>query len=87
MAVNLARGFTKEKTMTKIALGVATAAILGLAAFSAPANAVPAAQLGAANASHVVDVQYRRHRKVCTVRTVVSRSHGHRVVRKIRSCR
>lgn len=71
----------------KIALGLATAAVLGLAAFSAPAHAVPAAPLGVANASHVVDVQYRRHRKVCTVRTIVSRSQGHRVVRKVRTCR
>lgn len=73
--------------MKKITLGLATAALLGLAALSAPASAFPATQLGASNSTHVVDVQYRRHRQVCTVRTVVTRSHGHRVVRKVRSCR
>ena len=70
--------------MKKITLGLATAALLGLAALSAPASAFPAPQLGASNTSNLVDVQYRR--QVCTVRTIVSRSHGHRVVRKVRSC-
>jgi hypothetical protein len=72
--------------MTKITLGLATAALLGLAAFSAPASAFPAPQLGISAPTHIVDVQYR-NRKVCTVRTIVSRSHGRRVVRKVRTCR
>jgi hypothetical protein len=71
--------------MKKITLGLATAALLGLAAFSAPASAFPAPQLGASAPTNVVDVQYR-HRKVCTVRTIVTRSHGQRMVRKVRTC-
>lgn len=79
--------------MNKITLGLATAALLGFAALSAPASAFPAPQLGAANSTslNIINVQYRRdfrgHRQVCTVRTIVTRHHGRRIVRKVRTCR
>ncbi len=73
--------------MKTITLGLATAALLGLAALSAPASAFPAPQLAVSSHTNVVDVAFRHHRKVCTLRTVVKRSHGHRIVRKVRTCR
>lgn len=74
--------------MKKLTLAITTvAALLGLAALS-PASAVPASQLGASSHSNVVDVQYRRDRRQhCNVRTVVSREHGRKIVRKVRTCR
>jgi hypothetical protein len=84
----LSAGGTKENEMNKIPLGLATA-LLGLAAFSTPASAFPAPQLGASAAveSNVIEAQYRRHRQVCTTKTIVSRNHGRKVVRKVRTCR
>lgn len=84
--------------MKKTALGFAAVLALGLASFAAPASAMPAAPgLATHGASDVTTVQYRhRHhhryhrmhrRPVCTYRTVMSRHHGRRVVRKIRVCR
>ncbi|MGB3044418.1 MAG: hypothetical protein WBB98_14655 [Xanthobacteraceae bacterium] len=72
------------------ALGFAAAIALGLASFSAPASALPAAPGIAAHSSDVTTVQYRhRHRRpVCTMKTVVQRGHhGHRVVKRVRVCR
>ncbi len=75
--------------MKKTALGFAAAIALGLASFSAPASALPAAPGLATHSSDVTTVQYRhRHRPVCTMKTVVSRGHhGHRVVKRVRVCR
>ena len=72
------------------ALGFAAAIALGLASFSAPASALPAAHGLATHSSDVTTVQYRhRHRRpVCTMKTVVQRGHhGHRVVKRVRVCR
>jgi hypothetical protein len=80
--------------MKKLSLGFAAAALLGLAAFSAPASAFQA-PLPGIGSSHVdtTEVQYGSRRMmrrgpVCTVRTVVTRGpYGRRVVKKIRTCR
>jgi hypothetical protein len=71
--------------MTKITLGLPAAALLGLAAFSAPASALPASQLSVSSQSNIVDVAMRRHQD-CHMRTVVIRKHGHKVVRQVRVC-
>ena len=76
--------------MKKTAFGFVAAITLGLAAFSAPASAfqAPVAGLAAATDHGITTVQYRRHRPICTVRTVVTRGKfGHAVVRKVRVCR
>lgn len=75
--------------MKKTALGFAAAIALGVASFSVPASALPAAHGLATQSSDVTTVQYRhRHRPVCTVRTIVQRGHhGHRIVKKVRVCR
>jgi len=76
------------KNMKKITLGFAAAALLGLASFSVPAVAFQAPMPGAAATSDTVPVQFRhRHHRVCKVRTVVTRYHGRRVVKKVRTCR
>ena len=63
------------------------AAMLGLASFSAPAAAFPAAGLGNANPSLMQTVAWRHHR-VCKVRKVVTRDRwGHRRVKVVRVCR
>ena len=72
------------------ALGFAAAVALGLASFTAPASALPAAPGLVTHSSDVTTVQYRhRHRPHCTMRTIVKRSHhGHRrVVKRVRVCR
>jgi hypothetical protein len=79
--------------MKKLSLGFAAAALLGLAAFSAPASAFQAPLPGIGSHVDATDVQYRSRRvirrgPVCTVRTVVTRGpYGRRVVKKIRTCR
>jgi hypothetical protein len=74
--------------MKKTSFGLATAILLGVASFSAPASAFQAPLRATAAISDVTAVQYRRHAKVCTVRTVVSRGLlGRRVVKKVRVCR
>lgn len=75
--------------MKKITLGFAAAAALGLASFSVPAMAFPAAPgVAVQSSSDITTVQFHRHHKVCSVRTVVSRGHhGRRVVKKVRVCR
>lgn len=72
------------------ALGFAAAIALGLASFSAPASALPAAPgIAAHTSSDVTTVQYRhRHRPHCTMKTIVKRGHhGHRIVKRVRVCR
>jgi hypothetical protein len=74
--------------MKKTSFGLATAILLGFASFSAPASAFNAPLPAAGTISDVTAVQYRRHAKVCTVRTVVTRGLlGRRVVKKVRVCR
>lgn len=81
--------------MKTLSLGIAAAALLGLASFSAPAAAFTAPMPGATTHSDVTEVQYRyrerrmmRRGPVCTVRTVVSRGPmGRRIVKKVRTCR
>ncbi len=76
--------------MTTTKLGLAAAAVLALASFSAPALAFQA-PLPAGASSHVSSdvTQARFHRRpVCVVRTVVSRGpHGRKIVRHVRTCR
>jgi hypothetical protein len=77
--------FDEGMMMTKATLGLAAATLLGLAAFSVPASAFQAASAPAV-ASNVTKA--RLHGPVCVVRTVVSRGpHGHKIVRKVRTCR
>lgn len=75
--------------MKKTTLGFAAAIALGLASFSAPASALPAAPGIAAHSSDAITVQYRhRHRQHCTMKTIVKRGHhGHRIVKRVRVCR
>lgn len=77
--------------MSKITLGLFAAGALGLVAFAAPASALPAFAPGLATGASsgiVTEVQYRhRHRRHCTVKNVVERRHGRRVVRQVRVCR
>jgi hypothetical protein len=79
--------------MKTLSLGIAAAALLGLASFSAPAAAFTAPMPGATTHSDVTEAQYRSRRvirrgPVCTVRTIVSRGPmGRRVVKKVRTCR
>ena len=84
-----AGGLKKEcKNMKKFTLGFAAAALLGLTSFSVPAVAFPAPMPGAAATSDAVPVQFRHHHhRVCKVRTVVTRYHGRRVVKRVRTCR
>jgi len=74
--------------MKKLALGLA-AAWLGFSALSGSANAMPAHRSGITASSDLVQAHYHhRHRKVCTVRTVVHRGyHGRRIVKRVRVCR
>jgi hypothetical protein len=79
-----------EFAMTKIALGLLAAGALSLAALTAPASAAPLHTTGPAiHISHsgVTHAQYRRHRRHCTVRKVVERRHGKRIVKQVRVCR
>lgn len=85
--------FTKDTNMKKLSLGLAAAALLGLASFSAPAAAFQAPMPGISGHSDVTEVQYRGRRlmrrgPVCTMRTVVTRGPmGRRVIRQVRVCR
>ena len=75
--------------MTKITLGFAVAALVGLSSFSVPAKAMPMPQVGAAS-SEIIQARYhaRHYHKVCKVRTVVTRGlHGKRIVKRVRVCR
>jgi hypothetical protein len=65
--------------MKKIAYGFAAAAMLAGTQFLVPANAMMAPPVG---------YHYHHHRRVCTVRTVVTRGyHGRRIVKHVRVCR
>jgi hypothetical protein len=76
--------------MKKIAYGVAAAALLAGTQFLVPANAMMAPPVGAAATSETMQAgyHYHHHRRVCTVRTVVTRGyHGRRIVKHVRVCR
>lgn len=77
--------------MNKMKLGLFAAGALGLVAFAAPASALPAFAPGLATSNGpgaVTEVQYRHnHRRHCTIKNVVERRHGRRVVKKVRVCR
>lgn len=76
--------------MKNLHLGLAAATLLGLIALAAPASAFPAPLAGVSAApSAVVAARYHyRHRRVCMVRTEVTRGlYGRRIVRKVRVCR
>ncbi|WP_247296725.1 hypothetical protein [Bradyrhizobium sp. 179] len=79
----------KESSMKKLALGVAAAASLALSALSLPARAMPVQPIGATATPDLLQARYHYHpRRVCTVRTVVTRGyHGRRVVKRVRVCR
>lgn len=74
--------------MKTTTLGLAAAAMLGLASFATSASALPAAGTALESASTpAISVAWRHHR-VCRVKTVVTRGrHGRRIVRKVRTCR
>jgi hypothetical protein len=69
-------------------LALTAAAAFGLLSFAAPASAKPQSPLAGVSTSdlEVSSARYGR-RKVCTVRKVVTRHHGHRHVRTVRVCR
>ncbi|MCK1390509.1 hypothetical protein [Bradyrhizobium sp. 1] len=77
--------------MKKIAYGFAVAALLAGTQFSVPANAMMAPPVGAAATSETMQAGYhyrQHHRRVCTVRTIVTRGyHGRRIVKHVRACR
>ncbi|MDD1536441.1 MULTISPECIES: hypothetical protein [unclassified Bradyrhizobium] len=76
--------------MKKLTCAVAAGTLLALSSLAAPANALPAQPIpGAAASGDIVNARYHHaHRRVCTVRTVVTRGHhGHRIVKRVRVCR
>jgi hypothetical protein len=76
--------------MKTLTLGLAAATLLGLTAFAVPASAFQAPLAGVSTApSDVTAARYHyRPRRVCTVRTIVTRDRfGRRIVRKARVCR
>lgn len=79
--------------MSKLTLGFLAAGALGLAALATPAAALPlhapnpAIHAGHASHSAVTPIQARRHHRRCTVKNVVERRHGRRIVKRVRVCR
>jgi len=76
--------------MKKLACALAAGTLLALSSLSGPANALPAQPLpGAAVSDDIVNARYHyAPRRVCTVRTVVTRGyHGRRIVKHVRVCR
>jgi hypothetical protein len=77
----------------KLSLIAAGAALFGLAAFAAPASALPVSGLHNAAPAHVQEVHWRRHKhyhrhRDCRVRKVVRYDRfGHRHVKTVRTCR
>jgi hypothetical protein len=77
----------------KLSLIAAGAALFGLAAFAAPASALPVSGLHNAAPAHVQEVQWRRHKhwhrhRDCHWRKVVRRDRfGIRRVKTVRVCR
>jgi hypothetical protein len=73
--------------MKTTTLGLAAAAMLGLASFATSASALPVAGAALESASTPV-ISVAMHHRVCHVKTVVTRGpHGRRIVRKVRTCR
>ncbi len=76
--------------MKKLSYALAAGTLLALSSLAAPANALPAHPLPSATVSGDV-VNARFHyapRRVCTVRTVITRGyHGRRIVKRVRVCR
>lgn len=76
--------------MKKLSYALAAGTLLALSSLAAPASALPAHPLPAASVSgDIVNARYHyAPRRVCTVRTVVTRGyHGRRVVKHVRVCR
>ena len=76
--------------MKKFAYAVAAGTLLALSSLAAPANALPAHPIPSVSVSgDVVNARYHYvPRRVCTVRTVVTRGyHGRRIVKRVRVCR
>ncbi|MCK1475201.1 hypothetical protein IVB27_10420 [Bradyrhizobium sp. 197] len=76
--------------MKKIIYALATVALLGVPALTAPAAALPGhPALNGIARSEAIGVRYHYvPRKVCTTRTVVTRGyHGRRIVKRVRVCR
>lgn len=76
--------------MKKLHYAFAAGTLLALSSLAMPARALPAHPIPAATVSgDVVNARYHyAPRKVCTVRTVVTRGyHGRRIVKHVRVCR
>jgi hypothetical protein len=76
--------------MKKFTCALAAGTLLALSSLAAPANALPAHPIPSASVSgDVVNARYHyAPRRVCTVRTVVTRGyHGRRIVKRVRVCR
>ncbi len=76
--------------MKKLTCAVAAGTLLALSSLATPASALPAQPIpGAGVSGDIVNARYHyAPRRVCTVRTVVTRGyHGHRVVKRVRVCR
>lgn len=80
--------------MKKFSYALAAGTLLALSSLAAPARALPAQPIPSALPSALVSedvVNARYHyvpRRVCTVRTVVTRGyHGRRIVKRVRVCR
>jgi hypothetical protein len=80
----------KRKIMKKLHYAFAAGTLLALSSIAMPARALPAHPIPAASVSgDVVNARYHYvPRRVCTVRTVVTRGyHGRRIVKRVRVCR
>ncbi|MBJ7402681.1 MAG: hypothetical protein JHD07_05020 [Bradyrhizobium sp.] len=76
--------------MKKLACALAAGTLLAISSLAAPANALPAQPIpGAAMSGDAMNARYHyAPRRVCTVRTVVTRGHhGRRIVKRVRVCR
>lgn len=74
--------------MKKLAYALAAATLLAGSSFAMQAQALPAHPVPGV-ASDVVNARYHyAPRRVCTTRTIVTRGHhGHRIVKRVRTCR
>lgn len=80
----------KGMVMKKLSYALAAGTLFALSSLAMPAHALPAHPIP--NASVPGDVVNARYhyvpRRVCTVRTVVTRGyHGRRIVKRVRVCR
>ena len=76
--------------MKKLTCALAAGTLLALSSLAAPAIALPAHPIPSATVSgDAVNARYHyAPRRVCTVRTVVTRGHhGRRIVKHVRVCR